>query len=373
LIIAFPAFSQEPKQVQEHISAAAQDQGSIGEFGDDTVIQVEDEDSSAREAEAALNEDPEAQMRSKLQEEPGLRDTWPKIDFYGSLRLHAINHYDASFESSELALGDGASRIGVRGEWEFKEKWWLFGRAETGFDVLETFTAKGTGEEDDTGLEERLIYGGIYSENLSATFGKNWSAYYKTAGMADRFSIFGGQAVGVYNAGTDGGATGTGRADDVLQVRLYTSSLKALRIKPFNLNLQYQKGQPIPHVKNRHYGQAWGASAWLESQNDYGIGIAVQHIDIENVADPLIAAVGITGNATAIATSFRFFGDRWYSALVLSRLENIETTNTFKYINSYGAELYTQWEFKDRWWMIAGGNWLEPDEDDLDAGEYNVR
>ena len=78
-------------------------------------------------------------------------------------------------------------------------------------------------------------------------------------------------------------------------------------------------------------------------------------------------------NATAIATSFRFFGDRWYSALVLSRLENIETTNTFKYINGYGAELYAQWEFKDRWWMIAGGNWLEPDEEDEDAGEYNVK
>jgi predicted porin len=374
LMILLPVHAQEISAVSEP-QAVADGKEVLSEEETEEIAAkpIVKDDASAREVESELNEDPEAQRRSQIEEEPGLRSSWPKIDFYGSVRLHAIKHFDETGNDQDIGFGDGASRIGVRGEWDFSKKWWLFGRAEAGFDVLDTFTAKGSGEDDNKGLESRLLYGGINSDRLALTFGKNWSSYYKIAGMADRFSIFGGQATGVYNAGTDGGATGTGRANDVIQIKLYTSSLKALKIKPFNLNVQFQEGQPIPHVKNRHYGKAWGASVWLETQSDRGLGIAVQSTDIEDLEDPLIKEAGIDGDAVAVAASLRFFGDHWYTSLVLSRLENVATTNTFKYINGYGAVLYTQWEFKDRWWMVAGGNWLNPDNDDEDAGEYDVK
>jgi len=332
---------------------------------------VEQADSTARGEEAALNEDPEAQRRARIEEEPELRSLWPNIEFYGSVRLHAINNFNTENELTEFALGDGASRIGVRGERQMSKSWWLFGRAEGGFDVLETFTPKGSDEEKNgLGLRKRLLYGGFDSDNLTATYGKSWSAYYKIAGMADRFSIFGGNGVGVYNAGTDGGATGTGRADDVLQARIYTSSLKALRIKPFNLNVQYQDGQSIPRVEGRNYGKAYGASAWLETQGDRGLGLAGQKSEIDDPDDPVIKAAGIDGDAQALAVAFRTYGERWYAALVVAWLENIETTDQFKYVNGRGAELYAQWEFKSRWWLIGGGNWFKPDSDDPEAGQY---
>ena len=50
--------------------------------------------------------------------------------------------------------------------------------------------------------------------------GKNWSAYYQVGGWTDRMQGAGGAALGVYNAQTDGGPTGTGRADTTLQTRL---------------------------------------------------------------------------------------------------------------------------------------------------------
>lgn len=334
---------------------------------------MEQADSTARGGEAALNEDPEAQRRTRIEEEPELRSLWPSIEFYGSVRLHAINNFDADNEATEFSLGDGASRIGVRGEWQMKRNWWMFGRAEGGFDVLDTFTAKsGDEEKSGAGLRKRLLYAGFDSDNLTGTWGKSWSAYYKIAGMADRFSIFGGGGVGVYNAGTDGGATGTGRANDVLQARIYTSSLKALRIKPFNLNLQYQHGQSIPHVQDRFYGKAYGASAWLESQGDHGLGLAGQISTIDNLEDPLIRGAGIDDDAKAIAVAFRSYGERWYAALVVAWLDNIETTDQNKYVNGRGAELYAQWEFRDRWWLIGGGNWFKPYDDDPEAGEYDV-
>jgi hypothetical protein len=261
--------------------------------------------------------------------------------------------------------------MGARGEWQASENWWLFGRAEGGFDILETFTPKAGEDGDGFVLRKRLLFAGFDSDNLTATYGKNWSAYYKIAGMADRFSIFGGSAAGVYNAFTDGGATGMGRADDVLQARIYTSSLKALRIKPFNLNVQYQQGQPIPHVSNQNYERAYGASAWLESQGDRGIGVAYQKSELDEEAAAARSA-GIDGDAEAIAFSFRSYGERWYAALVVAWLDNIETTDQLQYFNGRGAELYVQWQFNDRWWLIGGGNWLVPYDDDPQAGEYEV-
>ena len=85
---------------------------------------------------------------------------------------------------------------------------------EAGFDVLEQFTSRsGTTSEGETGaLTPRILFVGVDSPKLFGGFGKNWSTYYRVASIADRFAIFGSEALGVYNAGTDGGATGTGRA-----------------------------------------------------------------------------------------------------------------------------------------------------------------
>lgn len=363
------AMNEDPEAQRRSLT---QDQAKAEESLEDGTRQTEEDGYNAREEEADLNEDPEARRRAMINEQPELENIWPAIDFYGSVRLHAINNYDPVEQKSEVSFGDGASRVGVRGEYEFAKQWWLFGRAESGFDILESFTAKSGAEDSGKGLEKRLLYAGVTSDRLTALWGKNWSSYYQIAGMADRFAIFGGNAVGVYNAGTDGGATGTGRADDVLQLKFYTSSLKAIKIKPFNLNLQFQEGQSIPHVENRNYGKSFGASAWLEGQNDFGIGLAAHRAEIDNLNDPLLVAAGISGDASAYAVSFRHFGERWYGALVFARLENVETTDTLKYIDGYGAELFTQWQIKDRWWLVAGGNWLKPENDDVDAGKYEV-
>ena len=61
------------------------------------------------------------------------------------------------------------------------------------------------------------------------------------------------------------------------------------------------------------------------------------------------------------------------ASLVFSRLENIETTDQFLYFDGTGAELFAQWQFRDRWWLAGGGNYLDPDSDDPDAGQYQIR
>lgn len=50
-------------------------------------------------------------------------------------------------------------------------------------------------------------------------FGKQWGIYYDVASYTDWYEISGGLASGAYSLGTDGGITGTGRADGALTWR----------------------------------------------------------------------------------------------------------------------------------------------------------
>ena len=71
------------------------------------------------------------------------------------------------------------------------------------------------------------------------TAGKNWSTYYRVASFTDRFQGTGASASGAFNAGTDDGYTGTGRADGFIQTRGLVNTFKTTSIlKPLNLNLQ---------------------------------------------------------------------------------------------------------------------------------------
>ena len=214
---------------------------------------------------------------------------------------------------------------------------------------------------------------GLESDWLFLRLGKSWSAYYTVAGAADRFAIFGGEAVGVYNAATDGGATGTGRADNALQTEFYIDLDRFAGIKPFNLNVQVQHGEPIPEVEGAHYASTYSLSAWLETNLDVGVGLAWHHALIDDDANPSrLLEQGISGNASALAVAFKTFGDRWLASLVLADSKNIQTTDQLEYVDGLGVELFGQWEFSKKWWLIAGGNWFHPEEEDPEAGEYEI-
>lgn len=332
-----------------------------------------------RADDASLTEDPEEQRRALEEQRAEDLSAAPEekrefeFEWYGSARVHGINTFNVESGDRTFEVSDGNSRVGFRADWRFSPERELFGRAEFGIDLVERFSTRGD-LEGDGGLTDRLLFAGFDSENLTLVFGKNWSAYYKVAGNTDRFAIFGGSASGTYNAGTSGQATGTGRADDVFQARVYVDNRKWLGLfKPFNLNLQYQLGQPIPELENEKYIDSFGASAWLETQSELGIGIGYNRARIRDPERPEIRAAGIDGDAKALAISTRAFGDRWYVSVLYSNLENMEVTDQGRYFNAHGFELYAQWEFRKEWWLIGGTNILEPAGDDPDVGQFRTR
>jgi predicted porin len=330
----------------------------------------------AVERETQAQSDPLAERQAEQVEKPKVWAEEPSSgDVYGSLRVR----YRRTDDAGEGVWGDAGSRAGLAGRWQFRPRSWLFGRAEAGFNLLDgldrVLNPEGRSKEErGAGAFLRLLYGGVELPNALVTVGKNWSPYYQVSSFTDRFQGLGGQAVGTYNARTDGGRTGTGRADGALQTRFLIDFLpKQVPLKPFHLNVQLQHGNAIPTVAGEHYGIAFGLSALLKTRDDFALGVAYNRAEVPNPSDPTLRAAGIEGSAQAFLAGGRWFQDDWYLGATLARLENHEATNDDIYFNGWGGEVYGQYRIWRRLWAIGGWNQLEPDGDEADAGSYRIK
>lgn len=329
----------------------------------------------ARERENSAEEDPQAQRQADRVDRPLDWSEDPnELRLYGSIRLRYRE------TDNDSVWGDGGSRFGLSGRKQYKPRTWLAGRVEMGVNLLDQvdLLINRGGAASDTGFSDtvflRLAYIGVETTNNQLTLGKNWSTYYRVTSFTDRFQGTGASASGTFNAGTDGGPTGTGRADGVIQTRFLMNALaKRLGLKPFKLNVQAQYGQPIPNVPDEDYQTTVGLSALLETRDDLTIGLAYNYANIDHSALPKLKTYGITGDATAASLGIRWFSENWYLATVLARLKNHETTNEDIYFEGWGWEVYSQYNVYQRWWAVAGWNILEPDEDQVQAGEFNTK
>jgi outer membrane protein N len=363
---ATPADASGVPPPDEQSSAAAKD------------VPTEAELAATQEAvdrEAGASEDPMNEQEVKTLEAPD-KSAVKKYDYslYGNYRLRF-----RSTDGSDYALSDGGSRVGADAQYQLLPKLKVFGRAELGFNLLSELDflidSKDSGPEGKEGNSffKRLLYVGFETPGYFLTFGKSWSAYYKVAGFTDRFAGTGGDASGTYNAGTDGGATGTGRAQSVIQTRLYIGKLsRVLGIKPFNLNLQMQQGQPIPLVDGAHYGTAVGLSGIYQVRPEFSLGIAYNIAEIKDLDEPGIRLAGLDGNAQAMLVGTRHFGEKWYLGTVVSRLLNQDTTDQGTYFDGWGWEVYGQYQLREKIWLTGGWNYLRPDSDRL-SGDYEVK
>ena len=293
------------------------------------------------------------------------------FDVYGSIRVRYRDQAD------ETGFQDGGSRMGGDVDWQYREGSYLFGRYEIGFNVLtgvqDLNPGKDSSEEFEDSVFTRLRYVGLDSPAVTAVVGKNWSTYYKVADFTDRFQGTGGSASGAYNAQTDGGPTGPGRADQTIQSKFRIDFLPQRTFKPFDLNVQVQKGNPIPFSNGAEYGTAFGISAIMTTHNEFTVGLAYNQANIDLTNNPSLRDIGISGDARAAILGARAFGERWYAGLVVARLENHDTTDDGIYFDGWGSEFYGQYHLFDRLWLIGGYNVLEPDSDEVQARSYRVR
>ena len=65
--------------------------------------------------------------------------------------------------------------------------------------------------------------------------------------------------------------------------------------------------------------------------------------------------------------------NRWYLAGTIARTRNHETNNEAKYIDATGWEVYSRYSINPRFRVVGGYNWLDPDDDDPNAGAFDIR
>jgi len=279
------------------------------------------------------------------------------MDIYGSMRIFAETGGD------DTALNDGSSRLGLRAAGELKNGRTVFGRIEWKTNLVDNNSAfvigDGTSggitvrsEDSDDALSTRLGYLGIRFENIGEmTFGKQWSVYYDVAGWTDIFNVYGGSALSVYAAGTDGGSLGSGRADNAIIWRNARGK--------FSYGLQTQ----LRATDDGDDYESLGGSLIFAPNDSWEIGAAFvgnriegSFEDIAGDDDSSVATVGV-----------QYHNAPWKAAFSIATWDNHEAIffadDTLIY-DGDGAELYVEYGYSDRWHFYGGFNYTDPDIDD---------
>jgi predicted porin len=162
---------------------------------------------------------------------------------YGSLRNIISIPANGSAE-----VQDNATRVGINFSTFGPIK--VIGTTEWGINLVQSETTFNAGATTESGfgvLQQttqpvfgaRLGFFGIATDKFgSLTFGKQNSTHYDiTSYTTDRFNVFGGVSTATYVAGTDGGQSGTGRADQTI---LY--HLKFAKVLDFGAQGQLRTG-----------------------------------------------------------------------------------------------------------------------------------
>jgi len=318
------------------------------------------ENTLVQERELDAEEDPLFKQQVNMIKNKKEEDPFYYI-FYTSLRgrYRDITNEQAIWE-------DYDSRLGINSWYEFLPQTWVFARYEAGFNLLQEL-----GLNTDTNYDifksgetfyTRLAYIGFQQDENIVLLGKNWSTYYQVASFTDRFSSLGGEANGVYNANTDGGDSGTGRANDVLQTRFIFDTLE--------INLQVQDKQDIPYIENAQYKYGFGASMVLNPLKNFKIGLAYNYSDINLDSIPLDKRHNLNGNMSAYLLGVQWYSQNWYLGASYSKNYNLQTTDTESYIDSTGLEVYTQCQVVQNFWFLGGYNYSKPNTYELESKDY---
>lgn len=281
----------------------------------------------------------------------------PIVVFYLGARAVGRFAYDTDAsggEGSDWAVEDDASRFGVFAAKDVRPGWSLFARTEIGVNLVDrfgsVFNPKATGSGND-GLFVRLGYLGVETPYGKVTFGKQWSAYWPVAAFADIFPYSGGLANGALNSGTDGGASGTGRADDAAVYHLDRGKVE--------YRLQWRRGGGrIPGSGAGSYGKGYGASLVVEGGSELSFGVAYNRTEIDELTEEL-REIGIDGDDESFIAGVMYRREPLYLGFTYSKRDNHDLDATGVYSDTTGVELYSRWILHERYRLVGGVNYLE--------------
>nr|WP_297309389.1 porin [uncultured Flavobacterium sp.] len=289
---------------------------------------------------------------------------------YASLRGH-FAVYD-----KEVALQENVSRIGAKVAVE-KGNVTFLAATELHLNLFQggaSFNVDGNDAnefldvqavQNQRAFNNRVGYIGIDLNKYGTfTFGKQWSVYYDVAGYTDQFIIFGGTASATYVGGTDGGASGTGRAS---QAAIYRN-----QIGDFYIGAQAQ----MRGGNNDKFIDGYGFSAQYNFLSDFYIGASFNRVFLSDDLIDQKKIIGLDGQPTYYAGGLKYQGKKLFvSALAAVQKNgdftqgtllnpNNEIIHPAVVFNATGFEFFANYNF-DTFGIHAGYNYYKPDLDKL--------
>lgn len=213
-----------------------------------------------------------------------------KFEPYGRFQGHV-----AVFDD-EAEIQDNVSWLGLKFSTGDDVK--FYARMELGTNLIGNVDRFRAGARTDSGLltfdelenpdvfGSRLGYLGLdFGAAGRVTLGKDWGMHYSIAGYTtDRWNAFGGQASLAYPALGDGGGSGTGRADQVLNYRITVAKI-------VELGAQTQ----FNNSGNDEFLDGYGASVQVKVLPGLKLGGAYTQMEIADFNQ--VEIIGVEGDA----------------------------------------------------------------------------
>lgn len=281
-------------------------------------------------------------------------------DIYGSLRFKVGYSF-----TGETGIQDDASRMGFKGAIPIINGIDAIMQLEVGVGLVGNKTqikfngdpGAAVGEVDNV-FSSRLGYVGIRTKYGQLTWGKQWSAYSDIGGQTDMYNAFGAEASGTYSAGTDGAISGSGRASNCVQYRLYTKYIET--------TAQFQNRNITD--SSTSWADTYGVSLTIKPLATLKFGAAYNKVR-DGIQIPGITKPKYGDEAWA---AMIYYNSKSFNGIFSSSIfKNHEKDNLGNYFSGYGLEMYLEYRLSEHWRFYGGFNYLQPTGNGI-AGEYDI-
>lgn len=221
--------------------------------------------------------------------------------------------------NEEAEMQDARSRIGFRYSTGPDSR--FFAAAEWSVNLTKNPSSLNPGESTSGGFVvldstqgnvfgTRLGYVGVdFGERGKLTLGKQWGVHYDVTSYTDIFNVFGAEASATFNAGTDGGLMGTGRADEAVNYR-------NTFFGRFKVGAQLQ----VRDVTSGHAIDGYGVSLRLDVLPGLEVGGTYTKAIFDDTTKSQL--LGLGGDAQYGAVGIRYETETLELAAVYARQEN---------------------------------------------------
>ncbi|MCM2679971.1 porin [Echinimonas agarilytica] len=301
----------------------------------------------------------------------------------GYLELNGI------YTDSDTSFKDGTSRIGFQFDHPVNEEWnigayleWGVRTTNSGKDLKisgDEQASLSSGDPDDA---ISLRQGNVYLSHDQwgdIKIGKQWSVYYDASFTTDVYNVFGGEASGTYNFASDGGLSGTGRADNAITWR---KSYQGLDI---GLQGQFSPGELDASDFDSTSEDDIRLST-IDGEFDYGYSMSLGYtfdvgmplsirgaynyalIEVKGEVDGTqVSDVDDEAWVGSITLGETLFAKGFYASVSYAQSENHEFDAQGIIYDAEGWETVIGYGFSDQWQVFVGNNLLKADDSDYAA------